>query len=161
MFQLPQDPNVVQDGSTDEQPIRLAGVKKEDFKRLLRIMYPQNSLQEEWASVLVLSDQWEMDRVRKLAIAKLTPSFATDAHKLVIMGQKYNVNSWLISGIHLLVIREAPMGEEDANNIGMTAVLKTAAIREWKFQYLVGRYGRPTKDDIMPKIRESFGLGED
>ncbi|KAF8959951.1 hypothetical protein BDZ97DRAFT_1761100 [Flammula alnicola] len=166
MFELPQDPNVAQDGSIDEQPIRLEGVKKEDFKRLLNVMYArwfveeENFSQEDWTSVLALSDRWEMEHLRKLAIDKLTSSLATDAHKLVIMGQKYNIKSWLMSGIHLLVIREAPMDDEDANNIGMIAALKTAAIREWTFQYLARIMMPPAETRIMLKIRESFGLGE-
>jgi hypothetical protein len=39
MFQLPQDPKAVPEGSTDERPIRLEDVKKDDFKHLLRVMY--------------------------------------------------------------------------------------------------------------------------
>ena len=41
MFQLPVGNGVVADGSSDEQPLRLEGVKKEDFRQLLRIMFPE------------------------------------------------------------------------------------------------------------------------
>ncbi|KAF8959950.1 hypothetical protein BDZ97DRAFT_1922555 [Flammula alnicola] len=129
MFELRQDPNIVQDDSTDEQPIRLEGVKKEEFKRILMVMYA-------W-----ISDRWEMEHLRKLAIDKPTPSFATDAHKLAFMGHKY--------------IRDDPMDEGDANEIGATAALKRLC-RVWPEKSYM-----PTTEDIMPEIRVTFGLEED
>lgn len=42
MFQLPA-PTVdghVLDGSSDDQPLRLDGIKKSDFLQLLRVMFP-------------------------------------------------------------------------------------------------------------------------
>ena len=40
MFQLPVAENTIPDGYSDEQPLRLDGVAKEDFRQLLRVMFP-------------------------------------------------------------------------------------------------------------------------
>jgi hypothetical protein len=105
MFQLPVGNGVVADGSSDEQPLRLEGVKKEDFRQLLRIMFPKcvNShrcdieggaelfpfvdshplrLEDlsitEWSSVLRLTGLWQMDGLTKTVletISTLKPSW--------------------------------------------------------------------------------------
>ena len=41
MFKLPQNPDVVPDGLLNDQPLRLEGVKSDDFRQLLRVMYPR------------------------------------------------------------------------------------------------------------------------
>jgi hypothetical protein len=40
MFRLPVPENTVPDGSSDEHPLRLDGVKKNDFRQLLKVMFP-------------------------------------------------------------------------------------------------------------------------
>jgi hypothetical protein len=41
MFQLPIPiGTIIPDGSNNQQPLRLAGVSKEDFEQLLRFMFP-------------------------------------------------------------------------------------------------------------------------
>ena len=39
MFQLPIEENKKLDGSSDDQPLRLEGIKKLDFAQLLRVMF--------------------------------------------------------------------------------------------------------------------------
>jgi len=187
MFQLPQDPNAMVDGKTDKQPIMLEGVKTEDFKQLLRVMYARyvghsNNIfilklklpsafaeeeklaEQEWVSVLVLAARWAMERLHQLAIKKLTQKIATDPYKLVVMGLEHNVDSWLVRGILLLVLREDPMGEEDANRIGISAVLKVSTIREWtlRWSYEQSSYRRvqPPEGEIVVEIKKIFGLVE-
>jgi hypothetical protein len=41
MYQLPIAENTTPDGCSDEQPLRLDGVKKEDFRQLLRVLIPR------------------------------------------------------------------------------------------------------------------------
>lgn len=41
MFKLPQNPDVAADGLSNDQPLRLEGVKSDDFRQLLRVMYPR------------------------------------------------------------------------------------------------------------------------
>jgi hypothetical protein len=41
MFQLPIPESDLPDGVTVEKPLRLEGIKKEDFRCLLKILYPK------------------------------------------------------------------------------------------------------------------------
>lgn len=41
LFTLPYGLDVPVDGSSDEQPLRLEGVKEHDFRQLLKVMYPE------------------------------------------------------------------------------------------------------------------------
>lgn len=40
MFHLPAPTDGIHEGSSDERPIRLDGIKKSDFILLLRVMFP-------------------------------------------------------------------------------------------------------------------------
>lgn len=42
MFKLPVPENAVADGSRDESPLRLDGVKKDDFCQLLKVLFPRS-----------------------------------------------------------------------------------------------------------------------
>jgi hypothetical protein len=41
MFQLPVAKGTTPDGCSDEQPLRLDGIVKEDFRQLLRVTFPR------------------------------------------------------------------------------------------------------------------------
>jgi hypothetical protein len=41
MFQLPIAEDTTPDGCSDEQPLRLDGILKQDFRQLLRVMFPK------------------------------------------------------------------------------------------------------------------------
>lgn len=41
MFQLPVPESAIPDGMSDQQPLRLDGIAKKDFRQLLRTMYPR------------------------------------------------------------------------------------------------------------------------
>jgi hypothetical protein len=109
-----------------------------------------------------------MERLRNLAIDKLTPCLAADPHKLVVMGRRYNVVAWLTSGIHLLILRKNPMEDDDAKIITPSAALKISALREWTLQwklahrdsteYILNRRDMPPTRDILERIHEVFDL---
>jgi hypothetical protein len=97
MFQLPVATGSVADGSSNEHPLQLEGVKKGDFRQLLRIMFPEyvflvmsimliifqlgqycrRLLREEelsvsqGISVLKLSALWQMDGLTEMLVEKL------------------------------------------------------------------------------------------
>jgi hypothetical protein len=86
MFLLPAPEDMPYDGSSDEQPLILQGVRKLDFRRLLRAMkvpakfHPQNlpgnegesTLSDVWASALELSCMWQMDKVREMSVKEIS-----------------------------------------------------------------------------------------
>jgi hypothetical protein len=88
MFLLPPADDVSCDGSSDEQPLFLHGVRKAAFRRLLMAMEPSKFpgedenyeeydpetariLFQEWVSVLELSCMWQMVKVRQRAVEKI------------------------------------------------------------------------------------------
>jgi hypothetical protein len=88
MFLLPAPEGVSCDGSSDERPLFLHGVRKAVFRRLLVVMeqwtcpgeddeyeeYDSETariLFQEWISVLELSCMWQMTKVRKRAVEEI------------------------------------------------------------------------------------------
>jgi hypothetical protein len=85
MFLLPAPEGMPYDGSSDEQPLILQGVRKLDFRRLLRAMkvpakfdplnLPCNEGESTpcnvWASALELSCMWQMDKVRDMSVKEI------------------------------------------------------------------------------------------
>lgn len=82
MFQLPHPDGASCDGSSEEQPLFLHGVRKAPFRRLLMAMDQREcplgddddldsetarTLFQEWLSVFELSCMWRMAKVRKRA----------------------------------------------------------------------------------------------
>ncbi|PPQ85829.1 hypothetical protein CVT25_003460 [Psilocybe cyanescens] len=138
MFQLPQGPDLDTsiDGMTDEKPIVLEGVKSEDFKQLLRVIYSRKQLEydaltlEQWGSVLELSSKWDMQAIRKTTIRNMTPMLDNNAHKLIVWGTRFGLTTWLSEGITALVNGLDPMTEADVAKIGLTMTMKISAIRE-------------------------------
>ena len=53
MFKLPQNPDVTVDGLSNDQPLRLEGVKSDDFRQLLRVMYPRYEMDHRYALLLL------------------------------------------------------------------------------------------------------------
>jgi len=142
MFQLPQNPDVVADGLSNDQPLRLEGVKSDDFRQLLRVMYPsgigkhETLTTEQWISVLALSTQWDMAAIRAEAIKNVRAGLADLApealipHKLLNLGQTYRVDDWVMTAIIFFIKRKEPMGPNDAEIIGIENAFKIASLRE-------------------------------
>ncbi|KAF9479366.1 hypothetical protein BDN70DRAFT_932609 [Pholiota conissans] len=162
MFQLPQDPEAVQDGSTDERPILLEDVKKDDLRFSFEL-FKQDILtltEEKWTSVLLLSMRWDMENLRNITIQQIVKFFSDDPHKLLIMAEKWNVESWLIMGASIYMKRESPMTEDDVAKIGLSCTLKVAALREWFLQWRITQRqwynanNLPPTAEILDKINE-------
>jgi len=178
MFQLPAPTDGIPDGSSDDQPIRLDGIKKSDFIQLLRVMFPLNSQScdslssEEWTSVLELSTMWQFKDIRARAIKTLESlTLSMDPVDKIIIARKFDVSPWLVTSLHALVEREEPLDLSEGNRLGMEWVLKVAEIRESRYlpcQYCPTHSPRPRRHKEARdgrvgiycdnKIREIFGL---
>jgi len=142
MFKLPQNPDVIADGLSNNQPLRLEGVKSDDFRQLLRVMFPsgidrhETLTTEQWVSVLALSTQWDMTAIRSEAIKKVREGLASESdksllpHKLLNLGQTHRVDEWVKAAIAFFVKRQEPMGPNDAKIIGIDNAFKIASLRE-------------------------------
>ncbi|KAG9312166.1 hypothetical protein JVU11DRAFT_7457 [Chiua virens] len=135
MFSLPQ-PEIV-DGSGDDNPIRLEGIGKDEFKRFLEVLFSMGKPRkialvfEMWFPVAKLAQMWECDGIYKYAIENMPYRLVcrSPAEK-VGLAVKYDIKSWLLPGLNELAQRQAPLGMSDFEHLGPELTLKVAAVRE-------------------------------
>ncbi|KAF8638107.1 hypothetical protein AX17_002447 [Amanita inopinata Kibby_2008] len=142
MFTCPVPEGSEPDGSSDAQPLHLEGIAAKDFVLLLQCIYPviqcptEYPIQapllslEEWTSVLELACRYEMPKAKALAVAEMTSLVAKNPAFLVHMARKYEVEDWLMAGVHRLVVRPQPIKKEDVELIGLDDALEIMACRE-------------------------------
>jgi len=162
MFKLPQNPDIAPDGLSDDQPLRLEGVKKDGFRQLLRVMYPSGTgkaltlTTEQWLSVLELSTRWDMTEIRAQAIKDVRAALHPDSDlpsKLLNHGQTYRVDEWVVESIQDFTRRRKPMDMDDVEAIGIENVLKIASLREFFLATFT-----PSSMGRVNKIRQVFGF---
>jgi len=173
MFKLPQNPDVAADGLSNDQPLQLEGVKSDDFRQLLRVMYPsgigknENLTTEQWISVLALSIQWDMTAIRAEAIKNVRAGLAPDAllpHNLLNLGQTHHIDQWVIAAILHFITRKEPMCPKDAEIIGVENAFKIASLREccvpYRGDFRVAEERPKFYGDIADtkRIEQLFGL---
>ncbi|KAK0434766.1 uncharacterized protein EV420DRAFT_1282298, partial [Desarmillaria tabescens] len=147
MFTLPQaDANAVE-GNTDDRPIRLHGVSKIDFERLLNFMYhlygfrcsiirliscmsrdiPSVStrLLEEWISILKLSTMWVMTEIRNSAIFHIIERHQeVEVVERITLGRSCDVPALVRSGLVTLVNQAGGVSERQAVLLGWETALR-------------------------------------
>jgi len=133
VFTLPSG-DMETEGSSDDNPIRLESITKIDFRRLLMVMYPESlgpltMNSDEWESVLKLSTLWELDDIRKEAIAELS-KLLVDAVDKVMLARSYRVGAWLLEGYTSLVKRETNLSSEEAARLGYETAFRICQRRE-------------------------------
>ncbi|KAG6328814.1 hypothetical protein ID866_10276 [Astraeus odoratus] len=137
MFSLPQGDQVTVEGLSDENPIRLDGVSKNDFEQLLKALFHRKhgSLPclpdgiEEWTSVLKLSTTWDFKAVRQAAIDVLNVSQIGPVDR-VVLARQYDIKDWLLPALNHLAQRPEPTSLEEAGRMGIDFALKLASVRE-------------------------------
>jgi len=162
LFQLPVAQNVPVDGSNDQQPLRLEGIKEDDFRQLLKVMYPRHAGQQdamsstEWTSVLKLSTMWSFDDLRDLAILNMS-QLSIDPIERAALAKEYSIDEWLLPALNELAQREEPIGIEEARRLGWETALQIAAVREsfiaWNEKVAFGPRGARTQIDFTGRIR--------
>ncbi|KAH7928706.1 hypothetical protein BV22DRAFT_1082490, partial [Leucogyrophana mollusca] len=137
MFLLPVPEDAEADGSSDEHPLCLPEqIKKKDFRQLLKVLFPDYrktkkspSTIADWISVLKLSDMWDLEIAKQLAIDHLGPA-AIDPVDRICLATDCNVRQWLLPAFNDLAKRKEPIGINDVDKLGIDLALKVAAIRE-------------------------------
>ncbi|PBK73980.1 hypothetical protein ARMSODRAFT_878953, partial [Armillaria solidipes] len=141
MLSLPQGPAAAEaEGQSRENPIVLP-VTEQDFRRLLRALYPLYVVQEapkspsfnkeELVSLLKLSKLWAMKRVRDYAVEKITEILnSIDPVERVTLAREYSVERWLRSGYMALATRYPVVSIDDARLIGWESALLLEHVRE-------------------------------
>lgn len=144
MFSLKPQPGAGAEGHSDETPIKLDGVSKDDFERFLEVILTANTQVEpnqtfgtsHWLSVLKLANLWGFAYLRRTAVTKLSPSmiggllpvFSPTEH--VYYGRLHKVEQWVEQGYAVLVERKEKINEAEATCLGWDAVLKLCHLRE-------------------------------
>ncbi|KIK24473.1 hypothetical protein PISMIDRAFT_410337 [Pisolithus microcarpus 441] len=137
MFSLPQGSSVVVEGTSDESPVRIDRISKDDFEQLLKALFhrkygSQLDLPhgiEQWTSVLKLSATWNFERLRQGAIDALIES-GIGAIDRVVLSQRYYIKNWLLPALNELARRPEPITLEEAKRMGIDVALKLASVRE-------------------------------
>ncbi|KAK0459191.1 uncharacterized protein EV420DRAFT_1538801 [Desarmillaria tabescens] len=130
MLSLPQGTTSPVDGSDDEHPLVLQGVKSADFENLLKVMVhtgresvPKLS-HNEWLSALKLATMWGMTSIRRMAISEITQlNNMTDVDQ-VMLGREYAVVDWVMSGYQALTKRKDVISIPDASRLTLSTCLK-------------------------------------
>ncbi|PBK86946.1 hypothetical protein ARMGADRAFT_939679 [Armillaria gallica] len=130
-FTRPQAGTDTVEGDTDGKPIKLQGVSKVDFERLLKFMYPhrlsplETISHEGWISILKLSTMWEMTEIRNAAISGiLERRLKIDATERIALGKQYNVSMLVASGIISLVNQRGGVSDEQIAVLGLEMALR-------------------------------------
>ncbi|KAJ3837564.1 hypothetical protein F5878DRAFT_539135, partial [Lentinula raphanica] len=94
-------------GLTEEDPINLDGVSREDFCQLLRVLYsslirrnfnktePETLSFSQWEAVFRLAKRWEMDEVKTHAITAVEGLPNVDPVEKINLARTYDIRSWL------------------------------------------------------------------
>ncbi|KDQ50878.1 hypothetical protein JAAARDRAFT_545472 [Jaapia argillacea MUCL 33604] len=127
----------LQEGSNDDNPIRLDGVKSIDFERLLRVIYP---LQigvpvvlrwDEWWSVLRLATMFDFESIRKLAIEKMScDRVGRGDVDVILAARECGVREWLLPAYQALARRREMLSVADAERLGWEDGIAILQIRE-------------------------------
>ncbi|KAG6914654.1 hypothetical protein DXG01_016097 [Tephrocybe rancida] len=119
----------------DNDIVYLSDATKDEFRALLRLMYPlsiglvQIFSTEEWVAILKLSTQWKMLEIRNMAIHHLTLATIPVADRIAF-AQKYDVSNWLRSALITLVHRNESISIDEAEKIGLELSLKICRMRD-------------------------------
>ncbi|KAF9073124.1 hypothetical protein BDP27DRAFT_1319445 [Rhodocollybia butyracea] len=156
MLEMPLPSDGAIEGMSDESPIHLEGVSKQDFRQLLRVLCPPKVIGRlevlsfhEWLSVLKLADQWCMDAVRAHAIEMMT-DIAVDPVEKVVVARKYSISHWIAPALNSILQRSQTLNEKDVGRLGLSTALRLVEIRErlkqdYSHMYLLHRGQGPAQ----------------
>ncbi|KAH0830149.1 hypothetical protein J3R83DRAFT_1497 [Lanmaoa asiatica] len=176
MFLLPTGDPHKEEGKSDDNPIHLGCIKKDEFEQLLSVLLyrthgtSQKSLPEntQWVSILRLATLWGFDTIRQAAIDHLKVT-SPPASRIAI-GKTFDLDfeSWSLPAMHEIVRRHDPINVEEAQHMGLDTTLKLASVRErvsfrarprgWQHGYEPVPGPRPAVEELDFKqiLRETF-----
>jgi len=135
MFTLPPGHNAEVDGLTDDKPIHLDNIKKNDFRAFLQVLFPPAYGEDvplsetEWLAVLNLSNMWGFTRIRQAAIDKIHDRDIDLVTKIEI-AHKFDIREWYYTSYLMLGKREEPLTVDEGLRLGFDFALKMAQVRE-------------------------------
>ncbi|KIM58140.1 hypothetical protein SCLCIDRAFT_1218881 [Scleroderma citrinum Foug A] len=171
MFSMPQGSQNMVEGLSDDKPIRLDGVAKNDFEQLLKALFRRQygsvpglpRSVDEWASVLKLSTKWEFKVLRQAAIDALIALRIGPVDRIVF-AEQYDIKQWMTPALNELAKRLQPLGLEEGTRLGLETALKLASVRERvmvsgsSVYVAAARDARAQNLDFSPAISATFGV---
>ncbi|KAI0724470.1 hypothetical protein C8T65DRAFT_734091 [Cerioporus squamosus] len=141
MFSLPATPDGIQDGSSEERPLFLEGIRADDFRDLLRVLSLRianlpasenlhrciRDRPTSWVAVLDLASRWEIPAVRSWALKNLKNE---ECLTRLMLASKYDIVEWRAPAMRDLVVRPHPLTSEEFHKLGVELALKVVALRE-------------------------------
>jgi len=131
---------MIVEGLTEQQPICLSGIKREEFEHLLGAMYNENLAcsspisKDTLLSIFRLADMWLLDEIRAATLARLHPHFSSPFPNALVdklqFATRYNVPEWTIEACMELATRPAPLSPSEAAQLGQGTVFALMAARE-------------------------------
>ncbi|KAI0355270.1 hypothetical protein OH77DRAFT_1403431 [Trametes cingulata] len=113
MFTLPpSSQSSAREGTSDANPLRLHGIKADDFKSLLYVLFPasyggtRTLIKEQWMSALRLADMWAFDGVRDQAIRELRKLIPWHAER-VRVAREFRIPGWIEPALRELAQQDA------------------------------------------------------
>lgn len=124
------------EGTTDENPIHLHGIKAKDFETFLLLLTSNLGLKtvnlkyDDWRSVLELSTLWCMRSLREICTTHMSPlpALMTPLEK-ALMARKYMVGDWLVDAFEELIRRDTILTDEEADQLDLTTAFKLLQIQ--------------------------------
>ncbi|KAI0713673.1 hypothetical protein C8Q76DRAFT_467588 [Earliella scabrosa] len=144
MFTLPTPPDRPGEGSVEENPLFLEGVKVDQFRDFLRVLcYDISSLPRSinsntlficlqqiptsWMNVLELAARWQFEEIRQHALNYLSMA---DGMTRLIAARKFQLTEWLIPALQNVGLRDAALTVEEIQELGLDFAVKVIALRE-------------------------------
>jgi hypothetical protein len=84
---------------------------------------------DEWISVLKLSTMWDFLEMRELAINELS-LWPIDWITKIVLARQYKISQWLFAAYEGLAKRKEPISVAEAQQLGLTTVIRIVQIRE-------------------------------
>ncbi|KAG2003711.1 hypothetical protein CC2G_004297 [Coprinopsis cinerea AmutBmut pab1-1] len=130
--------------NSDDNPIHIPQVEKEEFEAIIEILYP-SEIRHEWTrdqliAALRLARLWEMDAVVQFIEESLRnlklPLSEVDK---IILGKKHSLAKLLADGYLSFMTSDTPLSVELANQIGWDSIGHIAFVRQefrqdWRFK---------------------------
>ncbi|KAF8870478.1 hypothetical protein BD779DRAFT_1455373, partial [Infundibulicybe gibba] len=132
------------------RPIVLLGVKPDEFDTLLCIFYPlyvplsdfapnrplyleaiwRTRNTSQWNTLLRLVDKWDFSALYSLACARLSAPGILSAVEKIVLGRRFDIIPWFLSGYKELCQRHNVLTLEEARMLGLEDVVALANVRQ-------------------------------
>ncbi|KDQ55181.1 hypothetical protein JAAARDRAFT_60131 [Jaapia argillacea MUCL 33604] len=128
MFSCPQEPGTASEGLSDDRPITIPQITAVDFEQLLWVYYhfaveqKRSSTTEEWASILRLSNMYQISSIKDLAISRLKKRKNLSI-TLIQLGRENEAEELVQMGYLRVASRKHGLEPKEAETLGLAEAM--------------------------------------